>query len=635
MSSTDRLGVLEAGQRNELESLLMEFDQAWTPNSLNKFGSRLASHPDAAFHGIALAELVKIDLQRHWSAGNRRLLEDYLQQYPVLGAADSVAADLILAEFDARRGVDAGVAVADYEDRFPQQFRVLEQLAGALLDSAESRRGVGRSVQASTDTSRFDNLLDTADGHEKPTVAELPMEFGRYRILRELGAGAMGTVFLAHDSQLDRQVALKTPSFAGAKDDDLVTRFYREARAAAKLQHRNICPVYDVGEIDGRHFISMAFVKGRCMSEFIKPDRLPPPKTSAILVHRLALALAEAHHHNVIHRDLKPANIMIDAKRQPVVMDFGLARQTDIESRVTQTGMAVGTPAYMPPEQIQGKLDEVGPTADIYSLGVILYELLTGQLPFQGQIAKVVYGIVHEEPVAPSRIRREIDAELEAICGKMMAKKIGDRFQSMDDVANALKDYLKSEPTAVKATSRAAATRTNDKKDGQVNQAEQVTESDALNAFFAAQASRDATRTAVDSPALPQLAPRTHQRTSRRRRHANMAPSGLPAASPGCLSWPESSSIFRMAAGSKSLMGPRRKSKSTRMERSRASRPPRIATQPMAKLKPTAEIRLLFANAAQRQSSPTHLTIEQLARRRPTRVPHRSSPAATTPTQAS
>ena len=120
----------------------------------------------------------------------------------------------------------------------------------------------------------------------------------------------MGKVYLAHDTQLDRNVALKTPSFGGHEKTGLVARFYREARAAAKLHHPNICPIFDVGEIDGRHFISMAFVKGRCLSEFLKPNKLPPARTSAILVQRLAIAMAEAHRHNVILRDLKPANII-------------------------------------------------------------------------------------------------------------------------------------------------------------------------------------------------------------------------------------------------------------------------------------------------------------------------------------
>ncbi len=302
MSSTDPLAVLEVADRNELEALLMDFDQAWEPESLGKLGQRAASHPNQQYRDLALSELVKVDLQRSWSAASGRMLEEYLEKFPSLGNQESVDANLIIAEFEARSSVDSELVLASYESRFPSQFPQVKQLASQLLDSSMTdsspKRIKAELAQASIDTSRIDQLRDTKAGEQKEsTVVDLPAEFGRYRILRELGSGAMGKVYLAHDSQLDRQVALKTPSFTGGDEDDMVTRFYREARAAAKIQHRNICPIFDVGEIDGRHFISMAFVKGRCMSEFIRPDKLPPPKTSAILVHRLALALAEAHRH--------------------------------------------------------------------------------------------------------------------------------------------------------------------------------------------------------------------------------------------------------------------------------------------------------------------------------------------------
>ena len=222
----------------------------------------------------------------------------------------------------------------------------------------------------------------------------------------------------------------------------------------------------------------------------------------------MALALAEAHRHNVIHRDLKPANIMIDQEREPVVMDFGLARQTDVESRLTQSGMAVGTPAYMSPEQIRGNLDEVGNTADIYALGVILYELLTGQLPFRGKIAQVVYKIVNEEPVAPSTLGNAIDPDLESICAKMMAKKVGERYQSMTDVASDLKDYVKGR--SVQGTKPSAESiepqRPSDRPTNSQTDLEQVSETGALNAFFAAQ-SVDPMDTAIEPRALQNPAP--------------------------------------------------------------------------------------------------------------------------------
>ncbi|MCS7470527.1 serine/threonine protein kinase [Stieleria sp. ICT_E10.1] len=505
--SDQRLAMLEVSERNMLESLLMAFDLQWSPGALGPCRDRLMAESTGPYREIALVELIKIDLHRSWTAGRTPLLEDYLRHVPALGTPESLSAELILAEYEARRSAGLNVDLASYESRFPRQFARLKRLADELTESRRASssddQGEAPPGQASIDTSRIEQVRDTAVvPKNRQNVGDLPSEFGRYRIVRELGAGAMGKVYLAHDSQLDRQVALKTPGFAGVDDTSLVTRFYREARAAAKLHHRNLCPVYDVGEIDGRHFISMAFVRGRSMRELIQPDRLPPQRTSAILIHRLAIALSEAHRHNVIHRDLKPANIMIDTKKEPVVMDFGLARQTDVESRVTQSGMAVGTPAYMSPEQIQGELDEVGAAADIYALGVILYELLTGQLPFRGPIAKVIYGVVHEDPIPPSSIRSEIDPQLESICAKMMAKRLSVRYASMEAVASDVKDYLKgkTKPKAPRATNA-----NRPESSSGVEVASQTTETGALNAFFATQAAQDPTNTFVES--LPTRTP--------------------------------------------------------------------------------------------------------------------------------
>jgi serine/threonine protein kinase len=540
MSPVKSLRMLDATERNRLESLLLEFEGDWKSESLAKFEQMASVHPNKAFRHVALMELVKIDMQRRWSIGEPRRLETYLEQYSQLGDSASVPAELVAAEFEARRNTDSDLSWNDYAARFPKQCEraqvIVQQWQDSLdpgasdsaslgtpraADSQASLRTHPEELQASIDTSRVDKAREPKPSRESQAKADLPLAFGRYRILKELGAGAMGKVYLAHDEQLERRVALKTPNFSGSNDGQMVARFYREARAAAKLQHRNICPIYDVGEIGGRHFISMAFVKGRCMSEYIRPDKLPSQRTSALLVQRLAMALSEAHQHKIIHRDLKPANIMIDLKKEPIVMDFGLARQTDIESRVTRSGMSVGTPAYMSPEQIHGELDEVGPQADIYALGVILYELLTGQLPFRGPIAKVVYSIVHEQPSAPSAIRDEIDSGLEAICLKMMAKDCNARFQCMDDVALALKGYLTSASTA----NAPKSSPTNPSASAQTTEPA-LTETGELSVFFATPAQDNPLGTMVESASVYQSAKKSVARKnallhSGRRRSGN------------------------------------------------------------------------------------------------------------------
>jgi serine/threonine protein kinase len=277
-------------------------------------------------------------------------------------------------------------------------------------------------------------------------VSGLTGQFGRYRIVRALGHGAMGTVYLAEDTQLLRQVALKTPHFALAPAPEVLERFYREARAAATLRHPNICPVYDVGQIDGTHYISMAYIEGHPLSAFIQSGKPQPERQVLIVVRKLAQALADAHEHGIVHRDLKPANIMVDKRNEPIIMDFGLAQQVkrDTNIRLTQSGTLIGTPAYMSPEQVDGEPDKIGPPTDQYSLGVILYELLTGQLPFRGSIAAVLGQIVMKDATPPSQLRPGLDPRIEVACLKMMAKQSPDRFASMSAVVAELETILRN-----------------------------------------------------------------------------------------------------------------------------------------------------------------------------------------------
>jgi predicted Ser/Thr protein kinase len=330
--------------------------------------------------------------------------------------------------------------VADQLQECIDTARIVQHMAGPTIAQSSRQQGA--------DTSRVHDGRDTqvdVGGTPGRTEGTLTDEVAgclpdRYRIERLLGHGAMGAVYLAYDQQLDRHVALKTPTFGGGNVQELVERFYREARAAATLRHPGICPIYDVGQANGIHYISMAYIEGATLSALIRERALPDPLEITKIIRSLALALQKAHEKGVVHRDLKPGNVMIDADNEPIIMDFGLAHRIGEETRLTQSGVLVGSPAYMSPEQIEGKPENVGPATDIYSLGVIMYEMLTGQLPYEGSILSIIGQIGRDAPPAPSRRRPEIpsDSPLERICLRMMGKRPEDRYATMADVAAAL-----------------------------------------------------------------------------------------------------------------------------------------------------------------------------------------------------
>jgi formylglycine-generating enzyme required for sulfatase activity/predicted Ser/Thr protein kinase len=287
----------------------------------------------------------------------------------------------------------------------------------------------------------------------------LPKQFGRYQLLQVLGSGGMGTVYLAQDTQLGRQVAVKIPHSRRDRTAEFLQRFAREARSAATLDHPNICPVYDVGQVEGIDYLTMAYVQGKPLSDLIAPDRPMPPKQAVALIGKLAQALQEAHAHGIIHRDLKPANVMVNARGEPVIMDFGLAWSMEpTDMRLTQKGVVLGTPTYMAPEQFRGDAHLLGPRCDIYALGVLLYQLLTGQVPFHGPPTVVMALVLTQEPPPPSQLRPGLDPDLEAICLKAMAKKLEERYASMEELADALGKWLRSEPAPITKPARGPAT---------------------------------------------------------------------------------------------------------------------------------------------------------------------------------
>jgi formylglycine-generating enzyme required for sulfatase activity/serine/threonine protein kinase len=289
-------------------------------------------------------------------------------------------------------------------------------------------------------------------------AAALPAQFGRYRILKKVGEGGMGAVYLAEDSVLGRRVALKVPRFSTDDGPEIIERFYREARIAAAIEHPNLCAVYDVGQIEGVHYLSMPFIEGITLARCINRDKPWPARQAVDLVRRLALALEVLHDRGSIHRDLKPGNIMLRPSGEPVLMDFGLARSFQQTSqRLTVTGAAMGTPSYMAPEQVIGDPKTMGPATDVYALGVILYELLTGDVPFTGSMAELYGRILHATPQPLTERQPGLDREVDALCLKALKKPIEDRYPSMAAFAQALEDYLhRDDPAPTPAIPRPA-----------------------------------------------------------------------------------------------------------------------------------------------------------------------------------
>jgi serine/threonine protein kinase len=321
----------------------------------------------------------------------------------------------------------------------------LQSITGSMVDQAAApvrldlRTANGQhSLDSDTTSPQFIPLLKGAEGQVIPSsgpprIFEAGESFGNYQISRSLGKGAMGAVYLAYDAQLHRYVALKTP-FLGDKPL-VVQRFLREARSAAQIRSPYVCPIYEVGQVSGIFYLTMAFIEGRSLDRWIKDERHSIDEICA-LFRKVLLGINKAHSHNIIHRDLKPDNIMIDADNEPIIMDFGLARRVDEDISSTVAGSLLGTPAYMSPEQASGDHARVGLQSDLYSLGVVLYEMLTGTLPFKGSLVVVLQKILKEEPAPPSKYLPGLapGSPVERVCMKLMAKKLEDRFRNASEV---------------------------------------------------------------------------------------------------------------------------------------------------------------------------------------------------------
>lgn len=266
--------------------------------------------------------------------------------------------------------------------------------------------------------------------------------FKDYELLEEIGRGGMGVVYKARQRSLNRIVALKMIIAGELATDTAVQRFYREAQSAACLDHPNIVPIHEIGEHEGKHFFSMAFVEGISLADRAKQEPMTPAQAVDI-VRTVAQAVHYAHERGIIHRDLKPANILLDRQGRPRITDFGLAKQIGEDSNLTASGSILGTPSYMSPEQATGDAASIGPATDIYSLGGILFRLLTGKPPFQGKsLTETLVQVLHQAPVPARQLKADVPADLEEICLKCLQKDRKLRYATAGELATALSDWL-------------------------------------------------------------------------------------------------------------------------------------------------------------------------------------------------
>ncbi len=302
-----------------------------------------------------------------------------------------------------------------------------------------------RPEEGSSDTDTDAESTDTKQPVQKPVLQKI----GRFEIRELVGKGSFGSVHRAYDPILDREVALKIPHVGRVSSETDAKNFLREPKAAAQLWHPHIVPVYDTGEDDGQYYIASAFIKGQTLQQLLNESQMDNEQI-ANFVAKIADALSYAASQSIIHRDVKPANIMIDTRGEPHLMDFGIAKIE--KAGAEQDNRIAGTPAYMSPEQTDPNV-KLTPATDQYSLGVIMYEMLCGKMPFSGRPEAVIYKVQNEEPQRPRSISKSVNRDLESICLKAMEKDRDDRYESCVEMAKDLRRWLDHLPVKARVLS--------------------------------------------------------------------------------------------------------------------------------------------------------------------------------------
>jgi len=435
--------------------------------------------PAASASAVLIEELVCLDMEHRWRLSSSTIrdaaavktalrpptAQDYVRRY--LAVTSRPPASWLKVEYRCRRRWGSSTDVEEFESRYTNDPDVAEVMRAVKRENEREPRAnpknsesSGRSSCACPHCLAAIELPANADAADvrchkcnfrfrltAPTASAAAPESGvvdHFELLEVLGTGGFGVVHKARDTRLNRLVAVKFPK-QGSLTEEEVARIQREASAVARLRHPNIVPLFEVGFKNGAPYLVTEYIQGVSLADR-SDGSLMLSRDVAELCRKLALALHHAHEMGIVHRDIKPANVMIDNKWEPHLMDFGLAKRDASDITLTVDGQIMGTPAYMSPEQARGDIDAIGPRSDVYSLGAILFELLTGELPFRGTLQMVLQQVVHDDPPTPRSLNRLAPLDLQTICLKCLEKDPARRFSSAQDLADELRRFLDGRP---------------------------------------------------------------------------------------------------------------------------------------------------------------------------------------------
>jgi serine/threonine-protein kinase len=372
------------------------------------------------------------DLDERWRRGEPVRVEQYLAEHPGLAGDAEALLDLVRSEVRLRQHVGEQPTLTEYLERFPQHADALRRVWPATASALAGPHSTSPEAP-------------TVPVGREPRGA--PPELPGLEMQERLGVGGMGVVWRARDVRLDRAEAVKVIRGSPCAGEEAHDRFQREARAVARLDHPGVVRLYSFGEHGESLYLRMELVEGGSLQQRLRGGPLPP-RDAAELVRQLALAVQHAHDSGVLHRDLKPGNVLMTADGSPKVTDFGLAKLLDADDGLSRTGAVMGTPSYMAPEQAAGRGSDVGAPTDVWALGAILYECLTGQPPFRASGRTETLALVQTQPPAPpGRLRPDVPPELEAVCLKCLEKRPRDRYATAAELADELQAWLDGRPT--------------------------------------------------------------------------------------------------------------------------------------------------------------------------------------------